>query len=76
MKTATGSTNTFPAGFLSTKRVAVAMLRVGISDGRQFTGDTYDSLHVCRPTQKQAVQAANRMAKKLGWKMKTPWRKD
>lgn len=76
MKTATGSIVSFPAGSLSTKRVSVAMLRIGLRDGHRFTGDSYDGLSVCRPTQKQAIRAANRMAKKLGWEMKTPWRKD
>ena len=76
MKMATRSVTSFPAGFIAEKRVAIATLNVGIVDGRRFAGDTYDSLHVCRPTQKQAIMAANRMAKKLGWKMKTPWRKD
>ena len=32
-----------------------------------------ETLHVVRPTMKQAVLAANRLMKKLGWTLAEPW---
>ena len=43
----------------------------GVVLARVTSGD--DMLLVERPTRKKAVQAANRLLEKLGWKLKEAW---
>ena len=64
MKKVNGRVMSFAAGSLRKKACGVAVAQ---SDGMS------DTLSVVRPTAKQAIAAANRLMKKLGWELKAPW---